>query len=933
MAMQVHPGSPFPARPSGTVTFLFSDIEGSTSRWDDHPQAMAEALARHDELMRATLEAHRAYVFKTIGDAFCAAFATAPHAITAALSAQRALAAEDFSAIDGLRVRMALHTGIADERDGDYFGPTVNRAARLLAIGHGGQVLLSSISADLLRHEMPAETSLRDLGEHRLKDLAHPERVYQLVVRDLQESFPPLRSLDHLSNNLPPQLTSFVGRDAVVTDIKALIEQHRLVTLTGAGGAGKTRCAIQVGAELLDGAGEGVWLVELAPISDPILVANVVAQALNVQERPNRSILDTLLAYLKHKRLLLILDNCEHVIDEARRVVAAILHDCPEVYILVTSREPLNISGEETYRMPSLAVPTSAEMLVKEGMSRYGAVQLFVDRAVSNDKRFTLTEENAPHVSEICRRLDGIPLAIELAAARVKVLAPAQLARKLDERFRVLTGGDRAALPRQQTMRALIDWSYDLLSNDERALFRKLSIFAGGFTLETAAAVCSEDERDEIVVLDLLSSLVDKSLVQAEEVGGATRYRLLESTRQYAREKLNDAGEEDAVARAHARAFVSFAQRLDDAWETTPDRLWLEQAEPEMENFRAALAWAFAARGDALLGQHLTCAMRRAWQIVAVAEGRRWVRIARECVDAETPAEVVAALDLAEADFAGASTQYRASLVAGERALAQYRRLADPLRVAEAEWRVGATLVFLEKIVEAEALLHEALGKARALGARKSVSVVLRTLADARNLAGDFAGARQLHRDALAAAQHAGAERSEAVSAANLAEAEFQSGNIAAALELAREALRVLRAFHSTWNIALVLHNEAAYLVALRRFDEARTSAREALAAARDTQYSVALPFALQHLAAIAALRASTGAPIIEDRRRAARILGYVDARLAALEALREYTEQQEYDAMLLALRKAIGEDDLLKLMTEGSTWSEDQAVADAMSI
>ncbi|MGA9944267.1 MAG: adenylate/guanylate cyclase domain-containing protein, partial [Candidatus Cybelea sp.] len=673
MATQTESGAPSSACPTGTVTFLFSDIEGSTARWDGDRVAMASALADHDALMRATLEARRGYVFKTIGDAFCAAFATAADAIAAALDAQRVLAAEDFSAVGGLRMRMALHTGVAQERNGDYFGPAVNRVARLLAIGHGGQVLVSGTAADLLQGEMPPQSSLRDLGAHRLKDLARPEQVYQLVAPDLPERFPALRSLDQLPNNLPRRLTSFVGREEVVAEVAALIERFPLVTLVGTGGAGKTRCAVQVAADVLDGSGDGAWLAELAPITDPALVSSVIAQALNVPERPNCPVLDTLLAYLKRKRLLLILDNCEHVIDEARSVAGAILQGCPEVRILATSREGLNIAGEETYRMPSLAIPSNAEILSTAEAARYSAVQLFVDRALSSDKRFVLTEGNAPHVAEICRRLDGIPLAIELAAARVKVLSPQQLAQKLDERFRLLTGGDRSALPRQQTMRALIDWSYDLLSGDERALFRKVAIFAGGLTLETATAVCSGGAIDEMAILDLLSSLVDKSLVHAELVGSGTRYRLLESTRQYAREKLSEAGEYGAVAHAHANAYAALAEQLDDLRETLPDRAWLSRAEPELENFRAALAWAFRAPGDALLGQRLAGGLPRVWLAFATAEGQRWVHTAQELVTNETPLPVLAALDLAEAMLASALVQHKAALAAAERALARYR--------------------------------------------------------------------------------------------------------------------------------------------------------------------------------------------------------------------------------------------------------------------
>jgi predicted ATPase/class 3 adenylate cyclase len=931
MATQLESGPPS-ARPTGTVSFLFSDIEGSAARWDGDRDAMASALARHDALMRATLEACDGYVFKTMGDAVCAVFARAEDAIAAALEAQRALRAEDFSAVAELPVRMALHTGTAEERDGDYFGPAVNRVARLLAIGHGGQVLVSGVTADLLQGEMPAQSSLRDLGAHRLKDLARPEQVYQLIAPDLPEAFPALRSLDELPNNLPRRLTSFVGREDVVAEVVSLVEQFPLVTLVGTGGAGKTRCAVQVGAELLDGSGDGVWLAELAPISDPALVTSVITQALNVQEQPNRPILDTLLAYLKRKHLLLILDNCEHVIDEARRVAGAILQACPDVRILATSREGLNIAGEETYRMPSLAVPSNEETLSTDGVTRYAAVQLFIDRALSSNKRFSFTEENAPHVAEICRRLDGIPLAIELAAARVKVLSPQQLAQKLDERFRVLTGGDRSALPRQQTMRALIDWSYDLLAEDERGLFRKLSIFAGGFTLESATAICGDEAIDEIAMLDLLTSLVDKSLVQAELVGSGTRYRLLESTRQYAREKLSESGEYELVAHAHASAFVALAEQLHEIRDTTPERAWSAQSESELENFRAALAWALGPRGDALLGQRLAGALRSLSDELTTAEGRGWVHAAQELVTNETPLPVLAALDLADAVFASGLTQYKASLAAGERALASYGKLGDSRELVTAQNSVGRALVLLGNVAEGEALLTQALSGARALRQRRLTMLSLRNLGVARQIAGDLTEARRLYSEALAIARNIGAERSAAITALNLAEAEFRDGNAEAALRLASDALTVYRTF--SIRVSLMFQcNIAAYLLALRRYDEARLSARGALSVVRDGQWDVGVAIVLQHLAAVSALRQSADGQSCEELARAARLLGYVDASLAALDALREYTEQQGYDAMVPALRDGLGADDFLKLMAEGSTWSEDQAVAEAMLI
>jgi predicted ATPase/class 3 adenylate cyclase len=903
------------ALPTGTVTFLFTDIEGSTQRWERDRDAMSAALARHDAVVRGAIESHGGFLFKTVGDAFCAAFATAAGAIGAALDAQRALHAADFSSVEGVRVRMALHTGAAEVRDGDYFGPAVNRTARLLAVGHGGQVLVSGTTADLLQGEMPGQSALRDLGSHRLRDLAHAERVYQAEAADLPAAFPALRSIGGLPNNLPAQLTSFVGREREEAEIAALLRQHRLVTLVGSGGAGKTRCAIHAGAEQLENFSDGVWLVELAPTSDATLVPAIVARALGVRESANRPLIETLVSHLERRQLLLIVDNCEHVIDAVRGAVAAILRGCPNVRVLATSREGLNIAGERAFRLPSLDVQ--------------GAVGLFVDRALASNASFALTDENAPFVAEIARQLDGIPLAIELAAARVKVLSPAQLAQRLNERFRVLTGGDRSALPRHQTMRALIDWSYDLLSDQERAIFRRLSIFAGGFTLESAVAVCGDESTDEIAVLDVLSSLVDKSLVQADP-GGDGRYRLLESTRQYAREKLAENGEHAAVASAHARAFFLLAQRLEGSYNTTPDGEWFGYAEPELENWRAALDWALTGRGDLLLGQRLAAELARVWAYLVAAEGRRWILAAQEAADDATPPDVSARLDLAEAQIDGVLGMHEASHAAAERALQRYAALGDAEGIAQAQRHAGRGLVFLGRASEGEALLREALAAFERLGDRILAGAAMENVAIARNALGDVEGARMFHAEALAIFKANGAERLAVALANNLAEAEFRGGNADAALRLTREALATGRAAIFTHRAALLTNNMAAYLVALGRYGEARVAGREALGMARDVHYQVLVAWALQHLAATAALRPSDDAA---DRARAARLLGYVDARLGALGTHREYTEEREYDSVLAALRESLGPLELERLRAEGGAWTEEAAVAEGMLV
>ncbi len=925
--------------PTGTVTLLFTDIEGSTQRWEEHRDAMAQALRRHDDLLRAAIEKHGGHVFKTFGDAFCAAFWRAPDAAAAAIDAQRAFAVEDWCAIGGMQVRMALHSGTTDEREGDYFGPAVNRVARLLAAAHGGQVVFSGATALLLRGLMPEHTELCDLGEHRLRDLAEPEHVWQLVAPGLAQTFPALRSLESMPNNLPRHLTPLIGRDDVLAEIEPVIHEHALVTLVGTGGVGKTRVALQAGADLLDRSGDGVWFVELAPTNDASLVASTIASTLGLREQPERPILETLLRYLKHKRLLLILDNCEHVIEEVAKIADTILRGSPDVRLLATSREPLRIGGEYVYRMPSLAFPLQSDPLALEDALSYGAVALFAQRAAASNSSFKLTDESAPIVAEICRRLDGIALAIELAAARIKVLAPRELAQKLDERFRVLIGGSRTALPRQQTMRALIDWSHDLLSPKEQKLFRRLAIFVGGWTLDTAEAVCADNEAGEKAfesweVLDVLSSLVDKSLAHAEQMGNGMRYRLLESTRQYGRERLAEAGEEAAVAQAHAVAFLALGEELYAVFETTPEPVWLARAEPEMENFRAALTWAFGAHGDVRLGQRLAAALRPAWTRFAAAEGQRRIQAARNLLATEMPAVVEAGLDLAEAAIATALAQRKTARERAERALSLYLKLHDPLRVAQARHLLGRAFVDLGKVEAGETMLNLALKEARALGVRSVIGDVLQSLALSRSHVGDVAGARPLFAEALALLRSVGADRVCSHIAGNLAEAEFHEGNAVEALQLENEALATYRTFNHKLGAAISLCNVAAYLIALERYEEARISGQDGLAAARDAQWEAGVAWGLQHLAATAALRPGDDAEHARgDRLRAARLLGYVDARLDAIEALRQYTEEQEHDKMLSALRAALGDDELAKLKAEGASWTEDRAFADALAI
>jgi predicted ATPase/class 3 adenylate cyclase len=488
--------------PTGTVTFLFTDIEGSTRLWAQHPDGMRVALARHDTLLREAIEAHGGAVFKTIGDAFCAAFTTAADAVAAIVEAQRALAHESWETTGSLRVRAALHTGAAAQRDADYFGHTLSRVARLRDAGHGGQTLLSLATAELVRDHLPPNLELRDLGQHRLKDLTRPERIFQLVIPDLPADFPSLRALDPRRANLPVQPTDFIGREREVAEVCGLLRRDgvRLVTLTGPGGTGKTRLGIQVAAELLDEFSDGVAFVALAPISDPALAASAIAQALEVKESGGTPLIESLKAYLREKQLLLVLDNFEQIADAAP-LVAELLAAATQLTVLVTSRERLHLSGEHEYAVPPLGLPpTTDDRRPTTGrwrpnlhtITQYEAVRLFIERAQAARADFAVTNDNAPAVAEICYRLDGLPLAIELAAARVKLFPPQALLTRLDNRLKLLTGGARDLPARQQTIRNTIDWSYNLLDAGEQTLFARLGVFVGGCTLEAAEAVCSD---------------------------------------------------------------------------------------------------------------------------------------------------------------------------------------------------------------------------------------------------------------------------------------------------------------------------------------------------------------------------------------------------------------------------------------------------------
>jgi predicted ATPase/class 3 adenylate cyclase/DNA-binding CsgD family transcriptional regulator len=711
--------------PTGTVTLLLADVEGSTRLWETQPGEMTAAIARFNQVVCDVVAAHDGVrpVEQGEGDSFVAAFARASDAVATALELQRAPLAP-------IRLRIGVHTGEVQLRDeGNYAGPTINRTARLRDLGHGGQTVLSGATEAMVIDRLPEGAWLTDLGAHPLRDLPRPERVVQLCHPDLVNEFPPLRvSTSVVSQRLPVQLTSFVGRDAALTQLRELLVQNRVVTLTGAGGVGKTRLAIQVAARLADEFGDGVWYVDLAPITDPELVPVAVARALGLPDQPGRSTMDSLLRFVRDRELLVVLDNCEHLLDASAALVVAVLSGAARLTVLATSREAIGVAGEVGWRVASLSL---------EGE----AIELFTDRARHARPDFTLTDDNAAAVAEICARLDGVPLAIELAAARVRALSLAEILDSLHDRFRLLTGGARTAVRRQQTLRASVDWSHALLTEPERVLFRRLAAFLGGFDLPAARAVAGHDEVQRFQVLDLLTLLVDKSLVVADDSGGRTRYRLLETVRQYALEKLGESGEADSVRARHRDHYTALAALLDaPAGGDYEQRI--EQANLEIDNLRAAFAWS-RENSDVELALALASSLQPLWQARGrLREGLTWFDtvLTHEVAQDAKVAAAVRARALADTAVLYLSFGAADSLDRAQQALALARDIDDPAVLARALTACGFTAAYNAEL--AGAYFAEAIELARELHDRWRLSQILAWQANAAIAAGDPIAAR-----------------------------------------------------------------------------------------------------------------------------------------------------------------------------------------------
>lgn len=729
--------------PSGQVTFLMTDVEGSTLLWDRDPDLMRDALAEHDRRLRAAVERHDGYVFTTAGDSFAVSFVSPTDALAAATEAQLSLLEPAGDIV--LKVRMGLHAGHATVRDGDYFGIDVNRCARLMSAGYGGQILMSQSTAEVLRDSLPSEQDLIDLGEHRLKDLAQPERIFQLRHPQLDDRVRRLRAIEGPAPTLPLQLTSFVGREREAAEISELLAAERMVTLVGAGGAGKTRLAIHVVEDVLAQFPDGIRLVELAAVTNADVLIDEVAQAVGSQTSPDVEVAEAIANSIGDGRFLLVLDNCEHLVASVASLCRLLLGACPQLRILATSRELLRVAGESVYRVPSLVQPPAAADAL--AAAEYDSVRLFDDRARLGNSDFKLDEQNVRDIIDICRRLDGIPLAIELAAARLRVMSPTQIAARLDGRFRVLGDTQDAIGTRHQTLRATIDWSHDLLAEPERVLFRRLSWFTGDFSLEAAEYVGSGGVVDAHDVIEVLSSLVDKSMVAPErDADGATRYRLLETMREYGHLRLS--GSDDAVATPlkHVEFYAGLCEALQQQERAGQLGEALALRDQEEDNVRAALRWAID-EGRFESAARIVGAIGYLWYAGGLfREGIEWCK-ELFASEPELPDEMNAAALHAYGTLLGSWEQPAVGVGLIEREVDLRRQLGDPVRLASALNNLGNLLADIGRFDDSETALREAIELFRAAG--KTPSISFSSLGYSYLHRGEFDTATALYTEAL----------------------------------------------------------------------------------------------------------------------------------------------------------------------------------------
>jgi len=905
--------------PAEEFTFLFTDVEGSTKLWETDPDRMGPAMAWHDAALRSSVERCGGAVVKMTGDGAHAVFSDPREALLAALQIQLELGSGRSPASVPLSVRCGLHRGKAQPRDNDYFGSVVNRAARIMGTAHGGQILLSEAVVEQISGRLPDQVTLIDLGEVRLRDLSSPEHVYQAAHAQLRQEFPALRSLESHPNNLDQQPSSFIGRERELKEICGLIQSTRLVTLVGMGGLGKTRLALQCGADLLDSFSDGVWLVDLAQLTDPLLVANEVAKVLGVREEPGRSLAQTLNAHLKSRTLLLILDGCERLAATSAKLADAVVRGTRNVRILVTSREPLRAPGEHQYPVLPLTIPRHGAGV--EELSRSTAVQLFVERAQSHKPNFVLTEREVSAVAELVIRLEGIPLALELAAARVRSLSVADINLRLKDRYKLLTQGSPLVHARQQTLRALVDWSYDLLQEKERALLARLSIFSGGFSLSAAESICGDTAVPGEEILDLVASLVDKSMLMVDEGESAARYRMLETIRDYAREKLLARGEWLPIATRHCEFFFALAKQARDGMRGPEQSAWIRRLEVDLDNVRAAMALSLTEQVDAFIAVKIAVALQGFWIWRGyVTEGRGYLRdaLALPSVQASDEAQGWALyVDAALAESQGDHVEARTML---EKCLELRQRLGQKSEIAGALSTLANAMLRLGDADGALTNEREAIRLFRELGSQYGEAVSLLHLGEIHTYLGDHLKAKSHLEQSLLLARAIKNQEIEG-------ECEWELGALALASGDSRASYRHSEASLAVFRNAADRHGEAVALwglgkadIAAGSLDSARVRLSEALRAFQEFgMFTEAFGCLEDH----ATLMTAHGAT-----RDAVRLLAAATSGIERLAIVPSASDRQRKDSAIKVLLKALGHEAFENAWAEGRNWGIEEAVA-----
>jgi predicted ATPase/class 3 adenylate cyclase len=869
--------------PRGTVTFLFTDIEGSTALWEQDRAGMREAVDRQLAILHSLISAHHGVLYKTVGDGTQAAFASAEEALRAAVASQRALVAEDWGEMGPLTVRMALHAGeaVPDAR-GDYLAAPLNRLARLLAAGHGSQILLARTVQQLSRGALPAGTELRDLGEHRLRDLLEPERVFQLVHPDLPTEFPPLKSLESRPNNLPRQPTPFLGREQQVGDVVALlgrVDVH-LLTLVGPGGTGKTRLGLQVAAEVLDDFADGVYFVPLAPLSDPELVLPTIAMTIGLREEGSQPLAERLHAFLTTKQLLLVLDNVEHL-AAAGPAVGELLGTSPGLKVLATSRVPLRLRAEREYAVPPLGLPRRKPPPPPEQLSQFEAVRLFIERAQAVKADFTIENATAPAVAEICWRLDGLPLAIELAAARIRMLSPQAMLARLEHRLPMLTGGARDAPERQRTLRNTIAWSYDLLLPEDQVLFRRLAVFAGGATFEAIEAVTDPD--GSLDVFGELERLLEQSLLRQEEgPDGEPRFSMLETIREFGLEQLEASGEVEAIRQRHGAFYLALVEQAEPELIGPKQSTWLDRLEAEHDNLRAVLGWALARDVEAAL--RLVSGLKGFWLYRGhLSEGRAWLDRTLEASGEPGPLHVGAL--------------HGAGLLAGH--LGDYRRAA--------------------------AVQAAALDLARKFQDRRGEALALIELGFLASQEGDSVRSIGLLESSLAVWRELGEAWGTAMVLNNLGYTALLQSDFQRATVMLDEALALARVAGDRTHLGVILDSLGALAEGQGELGQATDHYREGLLLAQEIGDPISIAIGLR---AVAGVAAKSGNPA-----SAAQSWGAASGLMEAIGAPVPPEEQARYEGIIASVREQLGEASFSVALEEGRALPPDAAVSEALTL